>query len=320
MGAEPSAVRKNRADFARYKGDVKSGAVVLPVRDVRDTVMSLVVVLVIVALAAIWKWTSWSPHHDGTHQGLLGPEYTAPADPGTTSFVPRPDWYFYFLFYLLRIFKWPASVFLGTVGVPTIALILLIALPFYDRRRERRPSHRPLAMVGAVLVIISMAVLTWKGATASEALASEVITQVPHWIQANHLRPRRCRCKALRHLGLHGMPHVSRLRRLSAWCARSDGDRHAQPRHRLPDPPPRVPLVCQSGLADAEVRVARHCAAARPRGLLRGLQGPVVDRAYAAFCQCSPAFPPTSAARRPRVSASWRLRSRSAPRAETFSQ
>ena len=72
------------------------------------------------------------------HQGLLGPEYTAPADPGTTSFVPRPDWYFYFLFYLLRIFKWPESVFLGTVGVPTIALILLIALPFYDLRRERR--------------------------------------------------------------------------------------------------------------------------------------------------------------------------------------
>ena len=47
-----------------------------------DTVMSVVVVSVIVGLAAIWKWTSYGPHHDGTHQGLLGPEYTAPADPG----------------------------------------------------------------------------------------------------------------------------------------------------------------------------------------------------------------------------------------------
>ena len=60
--------------------------------------------------------------------------YEEKADPGTTSFVPRPDWYFYFLFYLLRIFKWPDSVVLGTVGIPTIALILLIALPFLDRR------------------------------------------------------------------------------------------------------------------------------------------------------------------------------------------
>ena len=33
--------------------------------------------------------------------------YAEKADPGTTSFVPRPDWYYYFLFYLLRIFKWP---------------------------------------------------------------------------------------------------------------------------------------------------------------------------------------------------------------------
>ena len=46
--------------------------------------------------------------------------------------MPRPDWYFYFLFYLLRIFKWPDSVFLGTVGIPNILLVLLLALPFID--------------------------------------------------------------------------------------------------------------------------------------------------------------------------------------------
>jgi menaquinol-cytochrome c reductase cytochrome b/c subunit len=150
-------------------------------------VMSLVVVSVITGLAVIWKWTSWGPHHDGLHQGLLGPEYTDPADPGTTSFVPRPDWYFYFLFYLLRIFKWPNTVFLGTVGVPTIALILLIALPLYDVRRERRLSRRPVAVVGAVLTVLSMAILTWKGATASEALASEVIADVPNWVKQEKL-------------------------------------------------------------------------------------------------------------------------------------
>ena len=187
---KPSALDERRAQFARYKEDVKArGKPFYPFAMFEDTVMSLVVVTMIVALAAVWKWTSWAPHHDGTHQGLLGPEFTAPADPGTTNFVPRPDWYFYFLFYLLRVFKWPESVFLGTVGVPTIALILLIALPFYDTRRERRLSRRPVAVVGLVLTILSMAILTWKGATASEALASEVIADVPHWISAEKLPP-----------------------------------------------------------------------------------------------------------------------------------
>src|SRR4051812_8337888 len=188
VAEKPRAIDEKRAGFTRYKEDVASrGKPFYPYAMFHDTVMSLVVVSVIIALASIWKWTSWAPHHDGTHQGLLGPEYTAPADPGTVSFVPRPDWYFYFLFYLLRIFKWPESVFLGTIGVPTIALILLLMLPFMDLRRERRPSRRPVAMVAAVLTVISMGVLTWKGATAKEALASEVIADVPSWVSQEKL-------------------------------------------------------------------------------------------------------------------------------------
>jgi len=64
-----------------------------------------------------------------------------------------------------------------------------LGVPFYDVRRERRLSRRPVAAVGAVLVVLSMGVLTWKGATASEALASEVILQVPSWIKAEKLPP-----------------------------------------------------------------------------------------------------------------------------------
>src|ERR671936_546184 len=135
-----------------------------------DTVMSLAVVAVIVGLAVIWKYSDIL----GT---ILGPK----ADPGTVSFVPRPDWYFYFLFYLLRIFKWPESVILATVGIPTICLILLLALPFIDVRRERRLSRRPVAVVAAVLTVLSMGVLTYKGATAREAIASEVKAAIPSW-------------------------------------------------------------------------------------------------------------------------------------------
>src|SRR5215212_5439070 len=164
---KPRPVDEKRAQFARYKEDVKErGKPFYPYAMFHDTVMSLVVVGVIVGLATIWKWTSWAPEHDGTHQGLLGPEYTAPADPGTTDFVPRPDWYFYFLFYLLRIFKWPETVFIGTVGLPTVLLIILLALPFIDIRAERRLLRRPVAVIASMLVVISMGVLTYKGATA----------------------------------------------------------------------------------------------------------------------------------------------------------
>ena len=189
MIKKPSpSLQARRAQHARYKEDVaKRGKPFYPYAMFHDTVMSLVVVSVIVGLAVIWKWTSYGPHHDGLHKGLIGPEYAPPADPGTVSFVPRPDWYFYFLFYLLRIFKWSESVFLGTIGVPTIALILLLMLPFMDLRRERRPSRRPVAMVAAVLTVISMGVLTWKGATAKEALASEVIADVPSWVSQEKL-------------------------------------------------------------------------------------------------------------------------------------
>jgi menaquinol-cytochrome c reductase cytochrome b/c subunit len=187
---KPSRIDEARARFARYKADVKErGKPFYPYAMFHDTIMSLVVVAVIIGLAVIWKWTAWGVSHNPTHSGILGPEVAAPADPGTTSFVPRPDWYFYFLFYLLRIFKWPESVFLGTVGVPTIALVLLLGLPFLDRRRERRPSARPVAMVAAVLTIVSMGILTWKGATANEALASEVKADVKGWIAKEHLPP-----------------------------------------------------------------------------------------------------------------------------------
>jgi len=172
---------ERRRVFQQYKADVKErGKPFYPYAMLHDTIMSLVVVGVIIGLAIVWKYTTPGNHHT-TQAGWLGPLYDKPADPGTINFVPRPDWYFYFLFYLLRIFKWPNSVILGTIGIPTICLLLLIAIPFLDVRFERRLLRRPVAVVAAILVVISMGVLTYKGATAKEALASELIAKVPSW-------------------------------------------------------------------------------------------------------------------------------------------
>jgi hypothetical protein len=172
-------VAERRAQHKRYKDDVeREGKAFFPHAMFHDTVMSLVVVAVIVGLAVVWYLDA-----DGTEPGFLGPHYTEEADPGTTSFVPRPDWYFYFLFYLLRIFKWPETVVIGTVGIPNILLALLIALPFIDVRRERRLSRRPVAIVAAIITVLAMGTLTYKGATARESLGSETREQVPQWAE-----------------------------------------------------------------------------------------------------------------------------------------
>ena len=220
--------RARRAEFDRYKEDVKrEGKPFFPYAMLHDTIMSLVVVLVIIGLACVWYFTAGDTEEGkGLEAGLLGPCYAEKADPGTYEFVPRPDWFFYFLFYLLRIFKWPETVVLGTVGIPTILLILLLGLPFYDRSRERRPLRRPVAMVTAIIVVLSMGVLTWKGATAEEALGSELIAQgLPEqWARDQGFEGNTAgggRSNAVRADGVPGVPHLR-------------GDRCRQPRRSRP--------------------------------------------------------------------------------------
>jgi len=181
------AANLRREEYKQYKEDVqREGKPFFPYAMFHDTVMSLVVVIVIVALACIWYFTAENVGEGASKPGWLGVLYEDEADPGTTSFTPRPDWYFYFLFYLLRIFKWPDTVVLGTVGIPTILLIVAILLPFLDRRPERRPLHRPVAMVTLVVTALAMGVLTYKGATAPEAGAGELL-KVPQWMADNNL-------------------------------------------------------------------------------------------------------------------------------------
>ena len=73
---------------------------------------------------------------------------------------------------------------LATVGIPTILMMLLFALPFIDRSAERRLSRRPVAIVAAILTAVAMGVLTWKGATTAEFLASEAPTLAKEFQEA----------------------------------------------------------------------------------------------------------------------------------------
>ena len=115
----------------------------------KDSAMAAIVLLVIILLSI-----------------FLGAEIGPKADPTTTTYTPRPEWYFFFLFELLRVVKPPALVFLATVGIPTVCMVLLILLPFIDRNPERNPLKRPIATLTGIAVIAAMAYLTIEGALA----------------------------------------------------------------------------------------------------------------------------------------------------------
>jgi ubiquinol-cytochrome c reductase cytochrome b subunit len=90
----------------------------------------------------------------------FGVHMEAPADPSNTAYIPRPEWYFMFLFQLLRYFpgglEWMANGL-----IPTLAVLLLVLLPFYDRSPWRSPRRRPVAMAAGVITVIILVYLTW---------------------------------------------------------------------------------------------------------------------------------------------------------------
>jgi ubiquinol-cytochrome c reductase cytochrome b subunit/menaquinol-cytochrome c reductase cytochrome b/c subunit len=97
---------------------------------------------------------------------FFGAELGPKADPTTTTYVPRPEWYFFFLFEVLRVIKPPVWTPFAIIGVPTIAMILLFLLPFYDRSPERHIARRPIALAAGIATMLAMAYLTYEGAAA----------------------------------------------------------------------------------------------------------------------------------------------------------
>jgi ubiquinol-cytochrome c reductase cytochrome b subunit/menaquinol-cytochrome c reductase cytochrome b/c subunit len=141
--------REKEAYLRDYSVMKSQGKPFFPYAVAKDSIMALIVMLVIIGLSVV-----------------LGAELGPKADPSTTTYVPRPEWYFFFLFEVLRVIKPPELVPLATIGVPTICMILLFTLPFFDRSTERRPERRPIATTAGILTIAAMAFLTYQGANA----------------------------------------------------------------------------------------------------------------------------------------------------------
>jgi menaquinol-cytochrome c reductase cytochrome b/c subunit len=153
--------QREKEDYLREYSILKGqGKPFFPYAIAKDGAMACIVMAVIILMAI-----------------LFGAELGPKADPTTTTYTPRPEWYFFFLFELLRVVKPPALVFMATIGIPTICLVLLLLLPFYDRRPERHPLRRPIATTAGIATIAAMTYLTVLGAVAGAPTEIELATK-----------------------------------------------------------------------------------------------------------------------------------------------
>jgi quinol-cytochrome oxidoreductase complex cytochrome b subunit len=141
--------REKEAYLREYSILKSQGKPFFPYAVAKDSIMAVVVMASIIVMAIV-----------------LGAELGPKVDPTSTTYTPRPEWYFFFLFEVLRVIKPSSLTPLAAIGVPTICMILLFLLPFYDRSAERRPERRPIAMAAAFFTIAAMAFLTYEGAHA----------------------------------------------------------------------------------------------------------------------------------------------------------
>ena len=107
------------------------------------------------------------------------------ADPTDTAYIPRPEWYFLFLFQTLKLFEGPLEV-VGAVVLPGLAVLALLLVPFIDRSKVVKVTKRTVAFA-----IVFFAAIGWAGLTATaiattpkEARTVEVDYSAPtDWMQ-----------------------------------------------------------------------------------------------------------------------------------------
>ena len=179
----------NRAQKEQYLREYSilkaQGKPFFPYAVAKDSIMACVVLFAIILMSL-------------TFGAELGPK----ADPTTTTYVPRPEWYFFFLFELLRVIKPAILTPLATIGVPTICIILLILLPFMDRSPERRPERRPIATIAGIFTIVAMGYLTYLGAAAGSP--NQIDMEVAPQYEAGKLVVAQSGCLACHKIGENG--------------------------------------------------------------------------------------------------------------------
>jgi mono/diheme cytochrome c family protein len=126
----------------RYQAEKQHGVKFFPDIIYKDIIVSFGLFLILIILAT-----------------FIGVKAEPPADPNDSTYVPRPEWYFLFLFQMLKYF--PGEIeWIGTAVVPGIAILALLFLPFYDRSPFRHWSKRKFAISVMGLTVVGMVVMT----------------------------------------------------------------------------------------------------------------------------------------------------------------
>ena len=133
---------EQKASLEKYAQAKKKGFPFYPDIIFKDAVVALIVFLILVALAY-----------------FVGAPLESRADPADTSYTPTPEWYFIFLFQLLKYFPGSLEV-LGVVVLPTLVILLLFVLPFLDRSPKRNYAGRPIVIGATIVMVIGVVFLT----------------------------------------------------------------------------------------------------------------------------------------------------------------
>jgi menaquinol-cytochrome c reductase cytochrome b/c subunit len=126
----------------KYAAEKQNGVKFWPDIIYKDVVITLGLFIILVILAT-WIGVSQEPK----------------ADPSDSAYVPRPEWYFLFLFQMLKYFPGKLE-WLGTTIIPVIAILALILLPFFDRNSRRYWKARPWAIGIMTVMVVGIVALT----------------------------------------------------------------------------------------------------------------------------------------------------------------
>lgn len=132
---------------ARYERELDKGERFWPDTIFRDLIMSLGIFILLILLAS-----------------FVGVPVEPKADPSDTSYIPRPEWYFLFLFKFLALYGQLPVIgkieWLATVLVPGIAIAILTLMPFIEKSPYRYYSKRVLPISIMTIMVTGIVMLT----------------------------------------------------------------------------------------------------------------------------------------------------------------
>ncbi len=153
--------QEKREYLEQYKKDKAKGVPFFPDIIFKDTVVMGAIFLILIGLIV-----------------FVGVPLEERANPADANYLPRPEWYFLWIFQLLKYFPGSLEV-VATAVLPVVGILALLLLPFYDRGPKRHALHRPVASGLMSVILAGIVFLTYQSiATTPKSEAKAQLTGV----------------------------------------------------------------------------------------------------------------------------------------------